>query len=290
MKKMKMKHLFAALFALALFCPLLSCAGKGARTPDEIKKSGVIRIGVFTDKPPFGSVDQSGTYQGYDVYLAHRLALDLIGDENAVEFVPVEAASRVEYLESNKVDIILANFTVTPERAQVVDFALPYMKVALGVVSPEGAPISDITELAGKTLVVDKGTTAEMYFTKNYPDIELLKFDQNTESFNALKDGRGAALAHDNTFLFAWAQTNPGYVVGIESLGSLDTIAPAVHKGNTELLNWINDEIENKLGDNFFHENYNATCAPVYGSSVDPESIVVERGIILPTLNLNIVN
>ena len=102
-----------------------------ARTLDEIKKDGKIRIGVFSDKNPFGYVDSNGEVQGYDVEFAKRIGKDLLGSEDAVEFVYVEAASRVEYLKSGKVDIILANFTVTDERKESVDFALPYMKVAL---------------------------------------------------------------------------------------------------------------------------------------------------------------
>ena len=58
-----------------------------------------------------------------------------------MEFVLTEAANRVEYLKANKVDIIFANFTVTPERKEVVDFAKPYLKVALGVVSPKSHPL-----------------------------------------------------------------------------------------------------------------------------------------------------
>ena len=84
-----------------------------ARTLDEIKKSGKIKIGVFSDKNPFGYVDENGKVQGYDVYFAKRIAKDLLGSEDAVDFVYVEAASRVEYLKSAKVDITLANFTVT---------------------------------------------------------------------------------------------------------------------------------------------------------------------------------
>ncbi|MDR2445921.1 MAG: cysteine ABC transporter substrate-binding protein [Treponema sp.] len=247
---------------------------------EKLKKAGIIRIGVFTDKAPFGYVDEQGVYQGYDVYFAHRIAKDLFGNEDAVEFVPVEAASRVEYLQANKVDIILANFTVTPERSQVVDFAKPYMKVALGIVSPDSAPITDISQLEGKTLIVDKGTTAELYFTKNHPNITLLAFDQNTEALNALKDGRGDALAHDNTFVFAWAIQNPGFSVGVDSIGSLDTIAPAVQKGNKALLDWLNNEITNVLEADFFHKAYKATLEPVYGDKVDPEAVVVENGIV----------
>ena len=78
----------------------------------------------------------------------------------------MEAASRVEFLQSNKVDVILANFTVTDERKEVVDYALPYMKVSLGVVSPNGKVITDVKQLKGKKLIVNKGTTAETYFTR----------------------------------------------------------------------------------------------------------------------------
>ena len=273
-----MKKLLSIILTLVLILgALVGCGQKTDESKsyiEKIKDSGKVRIGVFSDKPPFGYVDEKGENQGYDVYLAKRIAKDLLGDENKVEFVLVEAANRVEYLESNKVDIILANFTVTPERKEKVDFATPYMKVALGVVSPDGSPIKSVEELKGKKLLVNKGTTAENYFTKNYPDIELVKFEQNTETFAALTDGRGDALAHDNTLLFAWAKENPGYTTFISNLGDEDVIAPAVKKDNTELLEWLNNEIDTLTKDGFFEEAFNETLAPAYGDTVKPESVI----------------
>lgn len=294
MKKFKKVLIFMTVVALSIGL-LAGCGGKdqsgdggtkepsgqpaagNARSLDAIKESGKVIIGVFSDKAPFGYVDSSGTYQGYDVYFANRIGQDLGVD---VEFVSVEPASRVEYLKTGKVDIILANFTVTEERAQSVDFALPYMKVALGVVSPDKSLITDVEQLKGKTLIVAKGTTAETFFTENYPEVNLLKFDQYTETYNALLDGRGDAFSTDNTEVLAWALQNKGFTVGIESLGSIDTIAPAVQKGNTELLNWLNDEIKTLGEENFFHNNYAETLAPVYGDAVDADSLVVEGGIV----------
>ena len=248
-----------------------------ARTVEEIKQSGKIVIGVFSDKKPFGYVDSNGDYQGYDVYFGNRIAKDL-GVE--VEYVPVEAASRVEYLVSNKVDIILANFTVTEERKEKVDFTLPYMKVALGVVSSDKALITDVEDLKGKTLIVCKGTTAETFFTENYPEVNLLKFDQYTEAYNALLDGRGDALSTDNTEVLAWAIENEGFSVGIESLGNIDTIAGAVQKGNQDLLDWLNNEIVELGKEKFFHADYEETLAPVYGEAADADNIVVESGVV----------
>lgn len=275
-----MKKLLSIILTVVLAVgALVGCSQKPAENQssiDKIKAEGKVRIGVFSDKPPFGFVDEKGENQGYDVYLAKRIAKDLLGDENKVEYVLVEAANRVEYLESNKVDIILANFTVTPERKEKVDFANPYMKVALGVVSSDGSPIKSVEELKGKKLLVNKGTTAESYFTKNHPDIELIKYEQNTETFAALTDGRGDALAHDNTLLFAWAKENPGYTTYITSLGDEDTIAPAVKKGDAELLEWLNKEIDTLTSEGFFKEAFEKTLVPAYGDTVKPESVIFE--------------
>ncbi len=273
MNRLSIKKLIAAL--IVGLTALSAYAKTKYRTVEQIKKSGVIRIAVFSDKKPFGYVDEYGKYQGYDVYFAERLAKDL---GVKVKYVPVEAAARVEVLETGKVDIVLANFTVTPARAEKVDFALPYMKCALGVVSNEKDLITSPEQLEGKTLIVSKGTTAETFFTENYPKVNLLKFDQYSEAYNALVDGRGAGLSTDNTEVLAWAIENPGFEVGITSLGSLDTIAPAVTKGNKTLLDFINTEIK-KLGEeNFFHSDYEATLRPVYGEKSDADALVVEGG------------
>jgi len=276
-----MKNILKTLKKLAVasvIIPALSFGAEAKNSIDEIKEKGKIRIGVFSDKAPFGYLDSNGKNQGFDIVIAKRLTKELLGDENKVDFVLLEPANRVEYLETNKVDIVLANFTVTPERKQKVDFANPYMKVAIGVVSPEKSPIKSVAELKDKKLIVTKGTTAEVYFTKKHPEINLLSFDHISESFAALKDGRGVAFSQDNTLLFAWAKQNPGFVVAIDSLGSQDTIAPAVKKGNTVLLNWINQTLE-KLGkENFIHKAYDETLKPIYGDSVNVESIVIEGG------------
>ena len=98
MKKATIK-VTAILVLLVLALASLASAGaeggKVYRTLDEIKESGKINIGVFSDKNPFGYVDENGEYQGYDVYFARRIGKDL-GVE--VNFVSTEAANRVEYL------------------------------------------------------------------------------------------------------------------------------------------------------------------------------------------------
>ena len=301
MKKHTILHAAPAVAALSLAAALAGCAAAAPaasassvstalaastadtaatgsfRTLQEIKDSGTVNIGVFSDKAPFGYVDANGAYQGYDVYFGNRIGQDL---GVKVNYLPVDPASRVAFLETGKVDIILANFTVTPERAEKVDFALPYMKVALGVVSPDSAAVTDVSQLKGKTLIVAKGTTAETYFEANAPDVTLQKYDQYADAYNALLDGRGDAFSTDNTEVLAWALANPGFTVGIQSLGDADTIAPAVTKGNATLLDWINREIKTLGTENFFHADYDKTLAPVYGTAASPDELVVEGGAV----------
>ena len=250
------------------------------RTVDEIKESGTINIGVFSDKSPFGYVDEKGEYQGYDVYFGNRIGEDL---GVKINYVSTEAANRIEYLQTGKVDIILANFTVTEERAQEVDFALPYMNVALGVVSPDSAVITSLDEIgADDEVIVISGTTAETYLEKNYPNIKLQKYDAYAEAKTAFENGNGIAWANDNTEVIAFANENPGYTVGIPSLGSADTIAPAVTKGNETLLNWLNDEIVALGSENFFHADYEATLLDTYGKDYE-DTLVVEGGVVANT-------
>ena len=293
MKNLKIKKLLAVAVAGILTVGLVACgssnsdsaksdtasgsdaASESYRTLDEIKEDGTINIGVFSDKNPFGYVDENGEYQGYDVYFANRLAKDL---GVKVNFVSTEAANRNEYLQTGKVDIILANFTVTEERAQEVDFALPYMNVALGVVSREDNVIKSLDNWnKDDSIIVISGTTAETYLTENYPDIPLQKFDSYATAKEAFQNGTSVAWANDNTEVIAFALQNKGYTVGISELGNKDTIAPAVTKGNDSLREWINSEIETLGQENFFHKDYEETLVDTYGTDYE-DSLVVEGG------------
>lgn len=279
-----LKRLASLTLAFGLLFGLTGCgngnSASGAgnvsyRTLDEIKESGTINIGVFSDKSPFGYVDENGEYQGYDVYFAKRIGEDL---GVKVNLVSTEAANRIEYLQTKKVDIILANFTVTEERSQEVDFALPYMNVSLGVISPDSNVVTSLDNWnSNDKMIVISGTTAETYLTKNYPDIPLQKYDSYANAKNALENGNGVAWTNDNTEVMAFASQNEGYTVGIPELGSKDTIAPAIAKGNTTLLDWVNSEIESLGEEKFFHKDYEETLMDTYGPEYE-ETLVIEGG------------
>jgi len=281
---MNLKRKFgSALIAFLALLALTACGSKNDEgfakdnesSVEAIKKRGKINIAVFGDLSPYGYIDKNGKNQGYDVYLAHRIAKDLLGDEKKVNFVTVNAEERVDTLNSNKADLVLANFTKTTDRDKIVSFAKPYMKVSIGVVSPKDKVIT-MKNLKKSTIIVTKGTTAQIYFTQKQKDVALEVFDSKTQQFAALKDKRADALADDNSYLYAWAKDNPEFTVGIKEIGEVSTINPAVKKGNKSLLKWVNKELTVLGDEKFFEKDFNETLKPFFGSGIKAQDIILE--------------
>ncbi|GHU63164.1 amino acid ABC transporter substrate-binding protein [Clostridia bacterium] len=266
-------------FLLGAFSMVGCSTGSGSGGDSSlaaIQERGEVRIAVFGDLIPYGYMDENGNHQGYDVYLAKQIGKDLLGSEDKVKFVVLNAEERVDALKSNKVDIVLANFTKTAEREKVVDFAEPYMKVAIGVVSKKDNLITNVEQLDGQSLIVTKGTTSELYFTKNHPQVKLEKFDSKSQQFAALTDGRVNALADDNSYLYGWVKNNPDFAVGIKELGEIETINPAVKKGNSTLLEWLNKEIKSLTQEKFFVKAYDETLKSFFGEEIEAKDLIME--------------
>lgn len=282
----------ALLFPLVAACLLAGCdkpeAPKSAAAPeakpaaasylDTIKQRDKLVVGVFSDKPPFGFVDEKGQYVGFDTDLGKRFAKDLLGDEKKIEFVVVEPASRIPFLQSDKVDLILANMTVTPERRQVVDFTNPNLRVAVQALVPDDSAVQKLDDLKDKTIIVTTGTTADIWLTQNHPDWKLLKFEKNSESLQALANKRGDAYAQDNLVLFTWAKQNAGYRLLPETLGDEAPIAPAVKKGNDALRNWVNEELARLGQEKYLLKLYDQYVRDQLAPGTDPSAVIVEGG------------
>lgn len=270
--------LAAGLLAVGLgACTGSDDASSPAAALEAIRARGALRVAVYEDKPPFSYVDSEGRHQGFDVELARRLAKDIFNDESKVEYVIAKAQDRIAMLDSGAVDVMLANFTRTPERAEKVDFALPYMKTSLGIVAPKAKPIAKLEDLDGKKVVVVGGTTSDQYFTQNHPKVELLRFDHDREAFQALIDGEAVALAQDSTLLYAFVRMKKDFVVSIDGIGAADVIAPAVKKGSVGLLAWLNGEIRQLYNEKFFFEDFDKSIRPFYGDDIAADAVVISE-------------
>jgi polar amino acid transport system substrate-binding protein len=261
---------------------LLALAGCGADDSERqdslqlIRERGHLIAGVFTDKPPFGYVDEQGNYVGYDTDLARHLAGRLLGDESKVEFVAVDPASRVPMLQSGKVDLILANMTVTPERAEVVDFTYPNLRVAVQALVRDDSDIQRFADLAGRTVIVTSGTTADLWLTQNHPEMNLLKYERTSLSLQALADGRGDAYVQDNIVLYGWTKQHPGYRVLEDRLGEVAPVAPAVRKGNLVLRDWLSGELQAMTREGVMLELYDRYLRSQLPDDMDPQRLLMD--------------
>ena len=154
-----MKFLTKSLTAVALISTLLGVNTAYADRLDDIEKRGEIKIAVFDSNPPFGFIDEkTNKIAGLDVDYANEIAKAL---NVKVELVPTNPANRIPLLTSQKADLIVANFTVTDERAKTVDFSLPYFATGQKFVAKKGL-LKTADDLKNLRIGADKGTVMEI--------------------------------------------------------------------------------------------------------------------------------
>jgi len=154
---------------------------------DTIAKSGVVRIGVFEDYPPFGSIGPDMKPEGYDIDVANLIGKAL----NAkVELVQVTGDNRMAYLADHKADMLLS-VGETPEREKVIEFSQPYAPYYLAVFGPKSLPVKNAGDLAGKTISVARGTLEDLSVTRIAPPTATIKrFDDPNGAISAFLSGQ----------------------------------------------------------------------------------------------------
>ncbi len=162
---------------------------------DQIQKSGVVRIGVFEDYPPFGSIGPDMKPQGYDIDVANLIGKALGAK---VELVQVTGDNRMGYLASGKADMLLS-VGETPEREKVIDFTQPYAPYYLAVFGPKALALKDAGGLGGKTVAVARGTLEDLSVTKAAPPSAVIKrFDDPSGAIAAFLSGQTQLLVVGN--------------------------------------------------------------------------------------------
>ncbi|WP_454727449.1 MULTISPECIES: ABC transporter substrate-binding protein [Cupriavidus] len=198
--------LIKAALSLALGLSVLASGAARADRLDDIKKAGVLRVGVFDANPPFGFVEAgSTTPAGLDVDYATEIARRL---GVKPEFRATNPANRIPLLASQKVDIVAANFTITDERRQQIGFSTPYFASGLQLIAKKGT-LRQPDDLKTWRLGVDKGTTQETTLRQKYPDARVIAYDDSPLALTALRSGAIQAFAQDGAKLGALLATLP---------------------------------------------------------------------------------
>lgn len=192
------KSLVKPMAIVALISGLVSTNVAYADRFDDIQKRGEIKIAVFDSNPPFGYVDEkTNKIVGLDVDYANAIAKAL---NVKVDLVPTNPANRIPLLTSQKADLIVANFTVTDERAKAVDFSLPYFATGQKFIARKGV-LKTEKDLNHLRIGADKGTVMEITLRDKYPTAKVISYDDTPFAFAALRSGVVQAITQDDAKL-----------------------------------------------------------------------------------------
>jgi polar amino acid transport system substrate-binding protein len=239
--------------AIALALTLAGCgtspeasgkAGGGATTShlDKILESGKIKIAVKADTVPWGQQQANGEYEGYDIDLAHALG-EALGAE--VELVTTTNETRIPLLQTDKVDVVIANFSATAERAQSIEFTEPYFMASISLDVPVDSPIKTYADLDGKKVSVSRGSTQEVALRKQFPNVEAVLFGSYADALQAIKSKKVDAVIQNTDIMEKLAQDDPNFRVLEGPKLNPVGLSMGVQRGDQAWLNFLNTFIEN---------------------------------------------
>ena len=248
-----MKTMIARIAAVALTAAVAFTGAAQAGKLEEIRDRGTVRIGVSLGGEPIGFRDDKNNPVGYDVDVATQLAAKL---GVPVEFTDVSGDARISMLVSGQLDIVVANTSATLERAKTVNFSIPYNRAGLRVIVQKDAGIASLKDLAGKKVVVGRGTTGESFLKKAVPDAELVYTDNfSPDGVLQLQQKRADAAIEDSSLLDYLATKNDNLVT-LPGLFSSDPIGIAVAKGDPEFVRWLDMFVSDYIQSGAYEANY----------------------------------
>ena len=238
-----------AIICLAL-CALLCLSGMAvaeSATPnvDAIKAAGKIVMLTNAAFPPFeylgDELNEDGTAKvvGVDADIAAEIAKDL-GVE--LEIVDMDFDGIVLAVQSGKGDFGAAGMTVKPEREEMVNFSIKYVKSSQYILVKAGSDIKTAADLEGKTIGVQLGTTGDFYATEEIPGATVMPYKDAVTASLDLANGRIDAVITDELPAKAIAASNEALTL-IEEVLTEEEYAIAVAKEKTDLLEAINKTI-----------------------------------------------
>ncbi len=238
-----------------IFIALLACTGLAggathAMAEDglaAIKQRGKILVAIDLGNPPHGMMDDKFQPVGSDVDTAKLLAHDMGVD---LEIVRVPTPSRVQFLISNKADVVISALSITPERKKVVDFSIPYATLETVVAAPAGMAISSYADLAGKSVAVTRGTVNDQYLTKgvaSVPNVTVMRFEDDPTSSTAITSGQLQVYASSLPLIMQLKQSHPSLDLQVKFTMQGFPIAITMRKNEPELKAYLDNWVETNL-------------------------------------------
>ena len=244
-------------------------------TMARLQQEGAVTIGTKFDQPLFGLKNLEGKPEGFDVEIGKLIAGELGIAEDKITWVESVSANREPFIQQDKVDFVVATYTINDKRKEVVDFAGPYYEAGQDIMVAKGNPeqIKGPEDLAGKKVCSVTGSTPAENIRTNYPDADLTEFDVYSKCAEALKNGQVQAVTTDNVILLGLISQDEE---SFELVGEPFTKEPygiGLKKGDTEFRNFINDTLQKAYDDGRWLAAWDATAGKVATEKPTPPTI-----------------
>ena len=217
----------------------------------DIKASGTLRVGIDLGAPFYGFVDDKMQPTGSDVDAARLLAKDL---GLKLEIVNTTNSARIPNLLSNKVDLIISSLSITPERAKVVDFSIPYGAIQAAVGAPKSLKITGVADLAGKTVAVTRGGPQDKMISERAPQAKVVRFDDEAASITAAATGQTDIVAITPPIIAAIVKRSPAREFEVKFILHSYQLAVAMRKDQPQLMAAVNGWIKTNLANGKLNE------------------------------------
>ncbi len=271
MQDSKMLRLLAALFTLTFVAAACSSSssddgseggsseGSDGETVDlaqgggrlgEVQAAGTLKCGVNDGLPGFGQVDENGVYSGFDTDFCKVVAAAILGDAEAVTYVPLSAEARFTAVQSGEVDVLIRNttWTATRDGNEGGNFLFPTFYDGQGMMVTAASGFTTLEDLADANICVQSGTTTELnlasVFNARGIPFNPVVFESNDQLRPAYEQGQCEAWTSDASQLAAFKSAIEGeggeeQAIMAEII-SKEPLGPMVADGDTEFAQAVN--------------------------------------------------
>lgn len=227
----------------------------GVPLPANIQAAKSLTVGINCQYPPAGYVGLNGKPTGYEYALVKRIAEFAFGSTAGLVTQCVNDSNRISFLQSGKVDLVLAALAMSPARAEQIDFSSPIWISNLQLVVPVSSGIDGYADLAGKSVVTTTGSLYQAWLQRCQPKANLVTAQSPTEASTMLTQGRVDAFGYIDVYAYNFALRNPAYkVVGVLASPAIQGIG--VKKGNKPLLDWVDAVVERLRQEDAFYRAF----------------------------------
>ncbi len=246
---MKRRTLMGVAAAALMLAPIAASADALA----DIKERGTLRAAIDLGSPPFGMTDGAMQPIGSEVESAQLLA-DFLGVK--LEIVEVTSPNRIPFLLTGKADVVIASLSITDERKEVIDFAVPHGVIGVIVAAPASTQITDVAALAGQSLATTRGSSNDTVATAMLTDSTLVRYDDDATLVTALVSGQNDVMVSSPMVLQAVNQRRSNDPLELKVTLKVNPYAVGLRKGEDGLKTAINDWVETDLENGKLREIY----------------------------------